>query len=123
MFYIPASTLTTSTTIRMLALSHANTVGSGAFRIRVEDTLFNDLLVEVNAPADVHKIGAYLTADSTNALQLFTTDVCCNSPSSASSSTISASRGLFVFYEVRIETSGQQWTSDFFFAELITDFQ
>jgi len=124
LFFIPAGTLTSNTAIRLLALSHATSVGNSAFRIRVEDTLFNDLVVEVTAAFDVHKIGAYLYADpATNGLQLFTTNVCCNSHQSSFSSTISASRDLFVFYEVRIETTGQQWTSDFLFAELLTDFQ
>jgi len=124
LFFIPAGTLTARTAVRLLALSHATSVGDSAFRIRVEDTLFNNIMVEVDADYDVHKIGAYVSLDSaTNGVHLYTTNVCCNAPQSALSSTISATRDLFVFYEVRIETTGQQWTSDFLFAELLTDFQ
>jgi hypothetical protein len=81
-------------------------------------------MVEVNADRTVHKLGAYIYSDAaTNGIQVFANNVCCNAPQSSFSSAISANRDLFVFYEVRIETNGQQWTSDFLFAELLTDYQ
>jgi len=124
LFYIPAGTLNMMTTVRLLALSHANSAGSGAFRLRVQDTLYNEVSVEVTADKTVHKLGAYIYSDAaTNGIQVFTTNVCCNTPQSSFSSTISANRDLFVFYEVRIETTGQQWTNDFLFAEVLEDYQ
>jgi len=70
LFFIPAGTLKSNTAVRLLALSHSGSVGDSAFRIRVEDTLFNNLAVEVMADHDTHKIGAYLSSDNNNGLQI-----------------------------------------------------
>jgi len=114
--------LTTTRAVRLLALSHASSAGQSAFRIRIEDSQFNNLMVEMNADFDVHKFGAHILKDSSsNGVHLFANDVCCRASTSATSSTISVTRDLFVFYEVRIETAAQQWTSDFLVAELISD--
>jgi len=92
MFYIPPGTLTAGTTFRMLGLSHANTIGSSYFRIRVEDNLFNDLTVEVSANATASKLEAFLYSDassSTSGLELYVTGVCWYITSS-----------LFIFFNV-----------------------
>jgi hypothetical protein len=123
LFFIPAGALTSNTAVRLLAFSHASSDGETAFRIRVEDSEFNNLQVEIDAEHDVHKFGAHLFKDSaSNGLHLFANDVCCAVPGYGFSSTVSVARDMFVFYEARIETAGQQWTSDFMVAELITDF-
>jgi hypothetical protein len=123
LFFVPAGTLTSTSAIRLLAFSHSSTAGETGFRIRVEDSAFNNLNVEVAADYEAHKFGATLFKDSTtNGVHLFANDVCCSVPGYGFSSTVSVARDIFVFYEARVETTGQQWTSDFLVAELITDF-
>ena len=109
-----------------MAFSHSTSVGDSAFRIRIEDTEFNNLNVEVSASeSTVHKFGAYLYRDtSSNGVHFFSYTLNGGKSTKTTygfSSTVSASRGLFVFYEVRIESVGQQWTSDFIVAEYLND--
>lgn len=122
-FHIPAGALSTFTAVRLMAFSHANIEGESAFRIRIEDSEFNEIMVEIDALDTAHKFGAQLYKDNNNGLHLFANDVCCSAPGYASSTQISVNRELFVFYEVRIETAGVQWTSDYLVAEYITDHQ
>jgi len=122
-FFVPAGTLTTSTAIRILGLSHSNSVGNSTFRVRIEDSAFNNLAVEVQANQNVHKYGAFLFRDSfTNGVQLLANDVCCSVPGYGFSSTVSTARDIYVYYEVRIGSATQSWTSDFLMSEIVWDF-
>jgi len=122
-FFIPANTLIANNAVRLLALSHASASGNSTFRIRVQDSAFNNLAVQVPAKSSVHKYGAYLFKDTfSNGVQLLANDICCTTPGYGLSTTVSVARDIFVYYEVNINTASQSWTSDFLMSELIWNY-
>jgi len=123
-FFVPAGTLTSTTAIRLLGLSHSSTTtSSSSFRIRVQDSAFNNVAVQVPATTSVHKYAGYVFKDSlSNGVTVLANDLCCSTPGYGLSTTISVSRDIFVYYEVNINSASQSWTSDFLMSELIWNY-
>lgn len=121
---IPAGSLANTNVVSFMAMSHATLAGESAFRIRIEDNSFNNVMLETESDHDVHKMQAHIWKDDfSNSLHLFSGEGCCDEPHYAAGSSLSVNSNLFVFYEVRIETNGQSWTNDFAAAEMIVNWQ